>query len=202
MAFYPGQEGGTALAEILSGKVSPSGKLPFSIEKQWSDNPTYNSYYDEKKNPKRVQYSEGVFVGYRGYERNGVTPLFPFGYGLSYSSFKYSDLDVKKLQGNNVEVSFKITNVGKYPASETAQLYVGDVKNAAFRPQKELKGFEKVFLKKGETRQISITLKEDAFAYYDLNSKHFVVSPGEFRILVGASSQDIRLEGNVTLEGN
>jgi beta-glucosidase len=200
MAFYPGQEGGTALAEILSGKVSPSGKLPFSIEKQWSDNPTFNSYYDNRVTAdKRVQYSEGVFVGYRGYERNQVAPLYPFGFGLSYSKFQYSNLAVKRLQGNNVEVTFKISNTGKRNAAEVAQLYVGDTKNKAFRPVKELKGYEKVFLKKGESKEITIKLKDDAFAYYDINSRQFIVSPGEFQLYIGSSSQDIQLEGKVSL---
>ena len=198
MAWYPGQEGGKAVAEILTGKISPSGKLPISIENEWSDNPAYGSYYDERDIPhKRVQYTEGIFIGYRGYDRNGIKPRYPFGYGLSYSKFEYSDLKVEKIDAKTVNVSFDVKNVGNFDASEIAQVYVRDVKSSVVRPTKELKGFEKVYLKKGAQKRLSITLDKQAFAFYDIESKRFVVESGEFEILVGGSSCSLPLNESV-----
>lgn len=200
MAWYPGQEGGKAVAEILTGKISPSGKLPISIEKRWEDNPVYNSYYDNRNIPhKRVQYSEGIFVGYRGYDYNGVAPLYPFGFGLSYSKFKYDGLDVEKISSDKVRVKFSIENIGKYDASEVAQIYVRDCKSSVPRPLKELKGYEKVFLKKGEMRNVSVILDKEAFSFYDVKSKSFVVEPGEFEIMVGGSSAELPLKQTVAM---
>ena len=201
MAWYPGQQGGQALAEIMSGKISPSGKLPISIEKKAEDNPTFDSYFDITPNAthKRVQYKEGVFLGYRGYDKSGIEPLFPFGFGLSYTSFEYSNLKVEKQNGNHVKVSYTIKNMGKYDASEISQVYVGDVISSVPRPQKELKGFDKVFLRKGESKIITIELKDDAFSFFDVNTSKFVVEPGEFVIQVGASEKDIRLNQKVIL---
>ena len=200
MAWYPGQEGGKALAEIITGKLSPSGKLPVSIEEKWEDNPVYGNYYDNRNVPhKRVQYAEGVFVGYRGYDRNGKQPLYPFGYGLSYSSFEYSNLSVEKTGGSRVTVSFDIKNTGKMDAAEAAQVYVRDVECSVPRPLKELKGYDKVYLKKGETKRVRILLDEEAFAYYDVESHRFVVEKGTFEILAGPSSADLPLKATVVL---
>lgn len=150
MAWYPGQEGGKAIAEIITGKLSPSGKLPVSIEERWEDNPVYDNYYDNRNVPhKRVQYAEGVFVGYRGYDRTGKRPLYPFGYGLSYSRFEYSDMTVEKLGDNRFSVRFDVKNIGNMDAAEVVQVYVRDVKSSVPRPLKELKGYDKVYLKKG-----------------------------------------------------
>lgn len=194
MAWYPGQEGGQAVAEILTGKISPSGKLPISIENRWPDNPVYGSYYDKRDIPhKRVQYTEGVFMGYRGYDRNGIKPRYPFGYGLSYSEFEYSNLKVEKIDAKTVNVSFDVKNIGKFNASEVAQVYVHDVKSSVVRPVKELKGFEKVDLKKGEKKRLSVTLDEHAFAFFDTKSGKFVVESGEFEIFVGGSSCNLPL---------
>jgi beta-glucosidase len=200
MAWYPGQEGGKALASILSGKVAPSGKLPISIERKWEDNPTFNSYYLEKDAPqRRVQYAEGVFVGYRGYDRNEVKPLFPFGFGLSYTSFAYSNLDIKKMEKDKVRVEFDVTNTGGKAGAEVAQVYVGEVNPIVPRPTKELKGFDKVYLKKGETKHLSIELNADAFSYYNVNKHSFVIHNGEFNIMVGSSSAHLPLEKIVTM---
>lgn len=200
LAWYPGQEGGQAIAETLTGKLSPSGKLPITIERRWEDNPTYNSYYDFRKvAQKRVQYNEGIFVGYRGYDRTKTQPLYPFGYGLSYSKFSYTNLKITKTGPTNITVEFDLKNTGKYNASETAQLYVHDAVCSVPRPLKELKGFEKTYLKAGETKHISIKLDKEAFAFYDVNSHSFIVEPGEFEIMVGSSSADLPLKGNVTL---
>ncbi|MDD5185777.1 MAG: glycoside hydrolase family 3 C-terminal domain-containing protein [Paludibacter sp.] len=201
MAWYPGQQGGQALAEIITGKISPSGKLPISIEKRLEDNPTFNNYVDSRPDVthKRVQYNEGVFLGYKGYEKSGIEPLYPFGFGLSYTDFEYSGLKIQKLDGNHVTVSFTVKNTGKFDGAEVCQVYVGDVISSVPRPKKELKGFDKVFLKKGESRIINIDLNEDAFSFFDVNTNKFVVEPGEFTISVGSSVRDIHLTGNVIL---
>lgn len=199
MAWYPGQEGGQAIAEILTGKISPSGKLPISIERKWEDNPVYGSYYENlRAEIKRVDYSEGVFVGYRGYDRSGKEPFYPFGYGLSYSSFAYSNLAVEKVGDCRLAVSFEVKNTGKMDAAEVAQVYVHDVQSTVPRPLKELKGYEKVFLKKGESKRLSLVLDERAFSYYDMNLHRFVVEPGEFEILVGPDSRQLPLKATVT----
>lgn len=198
MTWYPGQEGGTAISNILSGKVSPSGKLPISIEEKWEDNPVFNSYYDVKSS-RRVTYSEGVFVGYRGYDRLGVKPLYPFGYGLSYTDFEYSDLKVEKAADGKVKVSFNVRNTGKVDAAEVAQVYVHDVVASVPRPYKELKGYDKKFIKKGEKVRFEIELKPEDFSFYDIKSADFLLEKGEFNILVGPSSDNLPLVGNITL---
>jgi beta-glucosidase len=199
--WYPGQEGGTAAAEILFGKINPSGKLPATFEKEWKDNPTYNSYYDPDGD-KHVKYTEGLFVGYRGYEKNKVQPQFPFGYGLSFTTFAYNNLQVQNLSKGitpKVVVTFELKNTGNVDGAEVAQLYVHQQKCDVERPYKELKGFSKVFLKKGETKKISITLDDNAFAYYTTGIG-FAHDPGTFDIMIGSSSQDIKLNGKVALK--
>jgi len=201
-AFYPGQEGGTALAEIMLGRLSPSGKLPVSFEKKWSDNPTSNTYYDTD-NDKHVQFKEGLMVGYRYYDTKKVEPMFPFGFGLSYTSFDYSNLKIELKQtkdGVNALVSFDIRNTGKMDGAEVAQLYVSDMDCPVVRPLKELKGFTKVFLKKGESKTVSIILDEAAFSYYKESLKVFGFDAGEFEILVGGSSKDIKLKKSIQLK--
>ena len=197
MAWHPGQEGGQALAEILTGKVSPSGKLPISIESRWEDNPVHDSYYDHDK---RVTYTEGVFVGYRGYDRTGKTPKYPFGYGLSYTDFEYSGLEVRKAGKNVYEVSFDIANTGSMDAYETAQVYVGDPEASVKRPLKELKGYEKIFVKAGETVRVSVELDSEAFAFYDVDTESFVIEPGEFIISAGPSSAELPLSATLEIK--
>ena len=199
MAWYPGQEGGTALAEILTGKIAPSGKLPVSIEAKWEDNPDAKSYYENEKTKGRVLYSEGIFTGYRGYDRNGVKPLFPFGFGLSYTTFAYSNLSVTKTGANEVAVSFDVTNTGKRAGKEVAELYVHQQKCSVPRPEKELKGYEKIELKPGQKQRVTIKLGEEAFHFYDVTKHRFVVEPGAFDILVGGSSADLPLKATVNL---
>ena len=201
MAWYSGQEGGRAVAEILTGVISPSGKLPISIEHRWEDNPVSKSYYENMKfaEYKRTQYSEGIFMGYRGYDKSGIKPLYPFGYGLSYTTFAYDNLIVEKNGVNRIKVTFDISNTGKMDAAEVAQVYVHDVKSSVPRPYKELKGYEKVFLKKGETKRVTIELEDDAFSYYDMDKQRFVVEKGDFEILVGTSSECLLLKGSITL---
>jgi len=197
-AWYPGQEGGTAISEILFGKVNPSGKLPVTFEKKWADNPTFNSYYvtnGSKKNP----YTEGIFVGYRGYEKNKVEPQFPFGFGLSYTTFSYSNLKIEKSGDLNYTVSLNIKNTGKVDGAESFQLYVNQISCSVERPEKELKGFSKVYLKAGESKTVSIKLNQDAFQFFHPVLKKWTFEKGEFEILVGASSKDIKLTKKINL---
>ena len=203
-AMYPGQEGGTAVAEILTGKVNPSGKLVYSIERRAEDNPCFNTYHETKgisgfrdTDLKKIQYSEGLFTGYRGYEKNNVAPLYPFGFGMSYTTFEYSSLKVKKVGkkgSNSVEITFEIKNTGKTDGAEVAQVYVGEVKPSVVRPARELKGYEKVFLKSGQKKKVMITLDDEAFQHYDVMSKGFVVDPGDYRIWVGSSSAKMEFD--------
>jgi beta-glucosidase len=201
-AWYPGQEGGAALAEILLGGVNPSGRLPISFDRRWEENPSHDSYYPEP-GTRRVVYKNGVFVGYRGYDRNGTKPLFPFGYGLSYTSFKYSRLTIHPMKedasGTLYEVSFDVTNTGSRAGSDVCQLYVGDKHAKVPRPPKELKGFMKVSLAPGETRTVRMNLNRRSFSYYDVDTKAWRADAGEFAVLVGRSSADIQIEGKIVL---
>ncbi len=203
LGWYPGQEGGLALARMLAGEFSPSGRLPMSIESSFSDNPVFNSYYPkEKSETKRgftnryVTYSEGVFVGYRGYERLGKQPLYPFGYGLTYGDFEYKDLSVTP-SGDGFDVVFTLKNNSKKAASEVAQVYVGEQNPTVPRPAKELKGYAKVKLAGGESKTVSIHLGASAFAFYDVTVHDFRANAGKFDIMVGASVEDIRLRTEI-----
>ena len=196
--WYAGQEGGTAVAEILFGKTNPSGKLPVTFDRKWEDNAAAPYYYDPDGD-KRVAYGEGLFMGYRHYDRSGRKPLFPFGHGLSYTSFKYSALKVEKTGNNSVKVSFDVANTGEYDGAETAQIYVGPVNPAVERPVKELKGFEKKFIRKGDKVRMEILLDESAFSYYDVEQHCFRCDAGRYRIMVGSSSGNILLEKTVRL---
>jgi beta-glucosidase len=195
--YYPGQEGGNAVARLLFGDVNPSGKLTTTFPKRLQDNPTYVNYPGNKE----VYYGEGIFVGYRYYEYKDIEPLFPFGFGLSYTTFDYSDIKVTPVikQGENVKVSFKITNTGNRFGKEAAQVYVRDVKSSLVRPLKELKGFKKVELNPGESKQVEFQLDQRALSFYDPDQKQWVAEPGEFEILVGSSSRDIHLKARLTL---
>ncbi|HVR27261.1 MAG TPA: glycoside hydrolase family 3 C-terminal domain-containing protein [Candidatus Polarisedimenticolia bacterium] len=200
-AWYPGQEGGTALAQVLFGDYSPSGKLPVSFERRWEDSPAFHSYYPEK-DQKRVQYAEGVFVGYRHFDRSETKPLFAFGYGLSYTTFGYSNLSVTPQTGNlnePVKVSFEVQNTGRREGTEVAELYVGESHPSVPRPVKELKGFAKIELKRGESKRLTLTLDRRAFSFYDVKKNDWSAGPGEFTILVGGASDNIQLRSKFTL---
>ena len=207
MAWYPGQQGGLAISEIITGKISPSGKLPISIEAKLEDNPCAANYHEnvdrirsKEINPhSRVEYREGIFMGYRGYDKTGVKPLFPFGFGLSYTSFEYSNLEIKG-EGKEFVVSFDVKNIGKVDGAEVAQLYVHDDVCSLVRPEKELKGFSKVMLKAGETKRVEIRLDDEAFRFFDPIERQFKVEAGDFTIKVGSSSADIRLTGKLTVK--
>lgn len=205
MAWYPGQEGGRAIADILSGKVSPSGKLPFTFWGSEDKNPSFNNYHarvpavktkSKNRDPYPFsEYREGVFLGYRAVGREGIqAPLFPFGFGLSYASFEYSDGSVSEFSADGVNVTFTVKNTSKVEGAESAQVYVAPQNPKVARPAKELKGFAKVNLAKGASQTISITLPADAFKYYDADAHAWVLDKGSYKILVGSSSEDIRLE--------
>ncbi|RSL17424.1 beta-glucosidase [Edaphobacter aggregans] len=194
-SWYSGQEGGTALAETLFGAVNPSGHLPVTLERKAEDNPTYANYYPEGDS-NRVIYKEGIFVGYRGYEHNHTQPLYSFGYGLSYTTFKFSNLSIKP-DAAHATVSFDITNTGDRAGADVAQVYVGDDHAKIARPAKELKGFEKVMLQPGETKHVSVDLDSRAFAYYDVEAKKWSIAPGKFSVLVGDSSASLDLKGTI-----
>lgn len=198
-AWFPGQEGGTAIAEILLGTVNPSGRLPATFERRWEDNPAYDHYYPEP-GTQRILYEEGIFVGYRGFEHNGIAPLFAFGHGLSYTTFEYGDLEIspQETRDGNVEVSFSLTNTGDRAGAEVAQVYVADAHTEVPRPPKELKGFVRVTLAPGETRRITVELDRRSFAYYDVDRSDWAVTPGVFDILVGRSSEVIELRQKLT----
>jgi beta-glucosidase len=204
-AWYPGQEGGTAVAEVLFGDVNPSGRLPVTFEQRWEDNPVHENYYPAA-GTKRVEYKEGIFVGYRGYERAGTKPLFPFGFGLSYTTFKYDNLTVRPVTttvgnetGRRFEVSFSITNTGGRDGADVAQVYVGDNHAKVPRPAKELKGFVKVNLRPGQTRRVSVILDARSLSYFDVDNKQWRADAGDFYILVGRSSQQIELRSKLSL---
>jgi beta-glucosidase len=198
-AWYPGENGGQALGEILFGDVNPSGKLPFTMEKRLADNPT-TANYPTTSDASAIQYTEGIFMGYRGYEENHIQPQYSFGYGLSYTQFRYSDLSITPpiwLQHRPSEVSFRVTNIGQRAGAEIAELYVGQVNPRIPRPIKELKGFQKVFLKPGESKRVTVKLNQRSLAFYNVAARAWEADPGVFNIQVGASSQDIRLNGRV-----
>jgi beta-glucosidase len=197
-AWYPGQEGGTALAQLLFGEFNPSGRLPISIEKRWEDNAVHDSYYP-KNGGKKVEYTEGVFVGYRHFDKSGIKPLFPFGYGLSYTTFAFKNLTVSPASGDQlVTVGFDVSNTGARSGAEVAQVYVGDKHAKVPRPVKELKGFARVELNPGETKHVQVTLDRRAFSYYDVKSHSWTVAPGDFEIYVARSSAEIELTGKAT----
>ena len=197
-AWYPGMEGGNALAEIIFGKINPSGKLPMTFPKHLNDVPAHKlgTYpHDEKKN---LYYLEDIFVGYRYFDTYKIEPEYAFGHGLSYTSFQYSNLKLQ-VSGKKATVTFSIKNTGRVAGADVAQVYVHDVESTLPRPDKELKGFQKVFLQPGETKQVTIVLDESAFQYFNDLQNKWVLEAGAFEIRVGSSSKDIRLSGKINL---
>ena len=201
-AWYAGQEGGTALGEILFGDVNPSGKLPVTFEKRWADNPTYNSYYDSD-NDKHVEFTEGVFMGYRGYDKSGKAVQYPFGYGLSYTTFNLSQMTVEPAVGADaiLKVVCELKNTGDVAGAQVVQLYVGkNGESKVERPLKELKAFRKVYLKPGESQKVVFNLSDDAFSYYDVDKTSFVLDEGNYNISIGFSSGELPLKEEVTVK--
>jgi len=198
--WYGGQEGGNAIADVLFGNANPSGKLPVSFVKQWKDSPAYGHYPGENL---QVDYAEGIYVGYRYFDKHKIEPLFPFGYGLSYTKFDYSDLKVSPndaSSGQPVEVSLQVRNSGSRPGAEVVELYVHDGHASVDRPVQELKGFQRVVLAAGETKSVHFTLDRSAMAFYSTAKKDWVAEPGQFDVLVGSSSRDIRMKSSFMLK--
>jgi beta-glucosidase len=199
-AWYPGQECGNAIADVLFGDINPSGKLPDTFPRRLEDNPAFINYPGESG---KVLYGEGIYVGYRYYDAKKVEPLFPFGYGLSYTSFEYSNLRINPVEmraGEKINVSLDIKNTGPRQGKEVVQLYIRDVKSSLTRPPKELKGFRKVNFLSGETKTVDFVLDEEALSFYDPQACRWVAEPGEFEVQVGSSSRDIRARQVFTLK--
>jgi beta-glucosidase len=199
-AWYPGMEGGNALAHILFGDVNPSGKLPFTFPVKLEDAPAMKlgEYPSTPGNPLKQTYKDDIWVGYRYYDTYQVKPQFAFGHGLSYTTFDYGKLSVK-LGPQSATVTLTVRNTGKTTGSEVVQLYVKDLKSSVKRPEKELKAFDKVSLKPGETKTVTMQLPATAFQYYDEAKKQWVLEPGQFEVLVGSASDDIRQKASLTL---
>ena len=199
-AYLGGQAVGGAVCDILFGKVNPSAKLPETFPIRLEDNPSYLSYIGEGD---MVEYREGIFVGYRYYDKKKMDVLFPFGYGLSYTTFDYSNLTVDKEEMKDTDtlrVTVDVTNTGSVAGKEVVQLYVADRESTVIRPVKELRDFAKVELAPGETKTVTFTLDKRAFAYYSVRIHDWHVETGEFDIMIGKSSRDIMLTKTVTVE--
>ena len=198
-AYLGGEAGAGAVVNLLYGKVNPSGKLAETYPLALEDNPSYHNFPGNRKS---VEYREGIYVGYRYYDKAKKEVLFPFGHGLSYTSFEYSDIKLSAdsiKDSDTLSVSFKIKNTGAVAGAEVAQIYVSDVESTIFRPEKELKGFKKVYLEAGEEKEVSLTLDKRSFAYYNVNIHDWHIESGDFKVLVGASSADIKLEAVVNV---
>ncbi len=199
-AWYAGQDAGKVIARTLFGSINPSGKLPVTFEKKWEDNPVYLSHFDSDGD-KHIAYEEGIFVGYRGYDKLKTQVQYPFGYGLSYTTFNLSDLSVGTPQTDgSVEVTCKLTNTGTKEGAEVVQLYIGKQGGLVERPEKELRQFKKVSLKPGESATVVLKSSKDAFTYYSVNQKRFVTDAGKYNVMVGCSSRDIRLEQQIDIK--
>jgi beta-glucosidase len=195
--WYGGQEAGHALADVLFGDVNPSGRLPTTFPKRLQDNPAYLNYPGENG---QVFYGEGLFVGYRYYDKKEIEPLFPFGHGLSYTTFTYDNLCVLQ-SGNEIQVEVDVTNNGGRAGQEVVQLYVRDVATRLVRPEKELKGFAKVALQPGERQAVRLRLDRQSLSFYDPEAAAWVAEAGEFEVLIGRSSRDIRLRATFNWQG-
>lgn len=199
--WYGGQEAGSAMAEVLLGDYNPSGKLPVTFEKRWEDNPAYTSYYDN--GTKRVRFNEGVMIGYRGYDMLNRAVQFPFGYGLSYTGFAITGMQSTVVSGKEylVEISFTLKNTGDRAGAQVVQLYTGKKDGSpVVRPLRELKNFMKVYLEPGEEKVLTMRLNRDAFSYYSVTAKEFVVDNGHYNIELAFSSRDIQQSEQVTIQ--
>ncbi|MBO4688480.1 MAG: glycoside hydrolase family 3 C-terminal domain-containing protein [Clostridiales bacterium] len=196
MAYLPGQEGAGAIADILYGKVNPSGKIAETFPLKLSDTPTY-LHFGEKR---QTLYAESVFVGYRYYDAANMQVLFPFGHGLSYSSYSYGDISLSSSdigENDKVTVTVDVTNISEMDGKEVVQLYIAPPKSRIYKPVKELRGFKKVFIQRGATRTVEFVLDKRAFAYYNAQINDWHVESGTYKIQIGASSRDIRCEREI-----
>ena len=201
-SYYAGQEGGTAIAQALLGKINPEGKLPVTFDRTFEEDPTYPNYYSKREADglQHVHYDEKLMVGYRYWTTTGRHPLYPFGYGLSYTTFAFSHLQVKPTfrMGEDVTVSFDVTNTGKMAGADVAQLYVSEPHAPVERPERELKGFLKVRLAPGATQHVSLTLNRRAFSYWDVTTHAWKMDAAKFLLHVGDSSESTPLEASIT----
>ncbi len=195
-SWFGGDEIGNAIADVLTGKHNPSGKLPVTFPKGWEDCSAYGSYH---KQDSVSVYSDGIFVGYRHFDKENIAPLFPFGYGLSYAKFNYGNINVTQSGGKFV-VAFELKNTGQVKGAEVPQLYIHDLKPAVEKAPKELKRFARVELKPGEAKKVKFELSKDDFKYFDSDKHNWQVSPGNYELLIGSSSRDIKLKDTVTLK--
>ena len=201
-AWYPGQEVGNAIADVLTGTAEPGGRLPQTFPMRWADNPAHSQ--DREVYPGldgKVRYEEGVFVGYRHYDRVGMTPLYPFGFGLGYTTFELSDLSVDDSRFETdgaVAVTLNVSNTGARAGTTVVQLYVSDDKSTEPRPAKELKAFAKLHLNAGETHAVSLSLDARAFAWYRETAHHWLVEAGTFTLRIGQSSADLPLSAELS----
>ena len=199
--WYPGEEGGNAIADVLLGNYNPSGKLPMTFPVKWEDCSAYSTYPGKDG---KVSYSDGIFVGYRYFDKQGTKVLFPLGYGLSYSTFEYGNLAITPSMVSDskidFEVSFDLKNTSQREGAEVAQLYIREVAPDVERPIRELKGFKRVDLKPGETLKVTFKLDKRSLAFYDVGKKDWTAKPGQFEVLVGSSSRDIKLKEVLTLQ--
>lgn len=189
--WFAGQEFGHALMDLITGKSNPSGKLPITFPHKMSDTPAFTSYPGEFG---KVHYGEGLFVGYRWYDSRETEPLLPFGFGLSYTSFEFSDLSVEP----NGLLSCHVTNTGQYQGKETVQVYIEPLAPTVARPLRELKAFTKVDLMPGESKTVALTLGDDAFAHWDISQQSWQVATGDYRVHVGNSSRHLPLSKTVS----
>jgi beta-glucosidase len=198
-AWYPGEEDGNAVADVLFGTFNPSGKLPITFPKHETDVPANTTAQYPGVNG-TATYSEGIFVGYRHYDKNKITPLFPFGYGLSYTTFSYANLKITKGTGANVTVEADVTNTGTMTGGAIAELYVGSPSTSAVpeAPQ-ELQGFQKVTLKAGQSGHVTFTLSARSFSFWSTSAHAWKIAGGTYRILVGSGSRSEPLSGTVSL---
>jgi beta-glucosidase len=200
--YYPGQEGGTAVAEALLGKLNPEGKLPVTFDRTFQEDPTYHNYYAVKESDGilHVHYAEKLMVGYRYWTTTGKHALYPFGYGLSYTTFAFSHLQVQPTikVGEDVAVSFDVTNTGHRAGAEVAQLYLSEPNAPVSRPERELKGFSKVRLDAGATKHVTLMLNPRSFSYWDVTTHHWKMDAGKFIVRVGDSSESTPLEATLT----
>ena len=194
-AWLPGQEYGNALSNLLFGNINPSGKLPLTFPKKLEDNPSFGYYPGNDK----VVYDEGIYVGYRYYETKNIEPLFPFGHGLSYTEFDYKELECPEQVSSldNIELNFSIQNTGTVEGQEVVQCYVRDIKSSLDRPFKELKAFQKILLLPGESRIVNLSLDKSSFSFFDDRINKWIIEPGDFEILIGSSSTDVRLKQTI-----
>jgi beta-glucosidase len=199
-SWFGGEKIGFAITDVLTGKYNPSGKLPVTFPKRWEDCTAFATY---KKQDSVTNYSDGIFVGYRHFDKCNIEPLFPFGFGLSYTTFEYNNLSLssgKLTEDGKIKVTLNLKNTGKVEGAEIVQLYITDVQCSVERPVKELKGFKKVFLKPSESGLVEFTIDKNSLGFYDTKTKSWKYEPGEFKVLIGSSSKDIKLQDKFILE--